>query len=573
MEPSHQRPHRPHRPPGLTLWPSTSYSSFTPSHTSSNPYINTPPAAYEPTSPSPPPRTNSSTSSNSSLDKPPPLDIPRHVSAALYAKGFNVSDLGLVTFRSDSRSHPRNWPLLRKVYDTSLICFLEFFMTLVSIAGSVAADVAGKSLGFTFVGSICSWVTLYMLAQAVGALVFPPIAERFGCRLIYTTSTFIFCLACLLIAVWPTKESVIVGRVVSGLVSAMPAVVASGSLENMWDTRGRIWIIHLWISGAVLGMAVGPAVATYISQSAFGWPFVYGIAGITAFVLSLLCILMQESRPTQVLQQQVRKISKRVQFDQLSADTGTLPCFKEFVRSSLWRPMQLYFTEPIVFVVSFMGAFVYGLIYLFSACLTRVYVDGFGMERGSASLVMLALAVSIPFTFLPRIYDIRLVNRIERSGKIVEPEDKLFGFYVAAPVLAAGLWWFAFSVPHGSSGTAAALWSSMGALILVGYGVIEFDTTLSGYLVDAYGSYAASANAPMSFLRAVLSGIFPLFANQMFEGMGNRNALILLASLATSFCVVAVCFKVYGRGLRQRSRFAEEQQTHEIFVEDKLDEP
>lgn len=64
------------------------------------------------------------------------MEIPRRVPDALSAKGFDVSSEGLVTFQANSRSHPRNWTLIRKCYDSFLICFLEFLMTLVSNTGS-----------------------------------------------------------------------------------------------------------------------------------------------------------------------------------------------------------------------------------------------------------------------------------------------------------------------------------------------------------------------------------------------------------------------------------------------------
>lgn len=60
----------------------------------------------------------------------------------------------------------------------------------------------------------------------------------------------------------------------------------------------------------------------------------------------------------------------------------------------------------------------------------------------------------------------------------------------------------------------------------------------------------------MSFLRAVLSGVFPLFGTQMFEGLGSNFALFVLAGCATGFCGVAVGFGVWGRRVRERSGFA-----------------
>lgn len=265
---------------------------------------------------------------------------------------------------------------------------------------------------------------------------------------------------------------------------------------------------------------------------------------------------MQESRPCQVLRQQVKAVSEEIDFDGLFVDEeNSLPTFRAFVTNSLLLPWRLFFTEPIVWLTSVMAATVYGIVYLFSESLLIVYLDGYGFDIRQASLVILATGAGVFLSFLPRIYDIHIVATRRREGKPLQPEDKLFGFYVAAPVLAAGLWWFAWTVPPLVIGISP--WVSTAALVLVGFSVVEFDNVLCGYLCDTYAAFAGSANAPMAFLRAILSGCFPLFGHQLFRSLGANNALFILASVATAYCGVAFTFGRYGRQIRERSPFAE----------------
>lgn len=199
------------------------------------------------------------------------FEIPPRVKQSLKAYGLLVDPQGLVTFAPNSHSHPRNWTVLRKSYDSFLIIFLEFFATLVSNAGTATAEAAREELGLSKVAAIACFVTVYMVGQAVGGLIFPPVSESFGAKQIYTATTAGFGLMCLLMAVVPALPMIIVGRFVGGMLSAMPAVVACGSLENMWDAKARIWVIHLWICGAVLGLTLAPAVAPAICLSSYGW--------------------------------------------------------------------------------------------------------------------------------------------------------------------------------------------------------------------------------------------------------------------------------------------------------------
>ncbi|KAK4634838.1 Major facilitator superfamily multidrug transporter mdrA [Fulvia fulva] len=494
------------------------------------------------------------------------VHVPCYVKRELHLEGLQVDDYGVVRWQENSHAHPRQWSLGRKAYDSGLICFLEFFVTLISNTGSsIALEQTDFDIGRTT--ALVCFTSVYMIGQALGGLVFPPIAESFGGRTVYVTTTFGYAIFCLLIAAWPILPVVVICRFGSGFLSAMPAVVAVGSIENMWDVRARIWLIHLWIATAVLGLALGPPSGDFCEHFVV-WmilspivltvsrQWIFYIASAIAAVSTLLCMKMKESRPSQLLKQRVKIVARNMGFDGLSCDdTDSIPDFRTFVKASLSLPMRLFFTEPIVMLTSIMAATVYGVTYLFSEAFPVIYTEGWGFSHREASLVFIAIAAGLAFTFLPRLFDIRVTNGRRRADQVIEPEDKLFGFYVAAPVLAIGLWWFAATVPPLVRGITP--WASIISVGLFGFAVVEFDAVLSGYLTDTYASYAGSANAPMAFLRAMFSAVFPLFGTQMFERLGANYALFILAVIATAYCAVAGLFGAYGKRIRQRSPFAE----------------
>ncbi|OTA36174.1 hypothetical protein BTJ68_03367 [Hortaea werneckii EXF-2000] len=302
---------------------------------------------------------------------------------------------------------------------------------MMSNTGATVSHHASAHFHISPTVAILCTVTVYLLGQAVGGLVFPPIAESFGHRTIYVSSTFGFAVLCLIIGAGHEHLiPVISGRLLSGFLSAIPATVACGSIENMWDERARIFTVHAWISSAVLGLASGPPIATYISTS-LGWPYIFYLAAGVTGICSILCLGMQESGHPKYFER----------------TDHHLPTAKEFVQITMTQPIRLFFTEPVVFWVSIMGATVYAVLYLFSEALTVVYGDGFRLSERTTSLIFLAFGIGIVPTFLPRIYDMVLANKQRRKGAHMEPEDKLFGFYVAAPVLAIALWWFGATIP------------------------------------------------------------------------------------------------------------------------------
>ena len=75
------------------------------------------------------------------------------------------------------------------------------------------------------------------------------------------------------------------------------------------------------------------------------------------------------------------------------------------------------------------------------------------------------------------------------------------------------------------------------------------------YIIDCYGFYSNSAIAVNTFIRSIAGAAFPLFAWNMYEGMGVPWATTLLAILCAVFAPVPVLFYLYGARIRKKSRF------------------
>jgi hypothetical protein len=227
---------------------------------------------------------SSSDSEGSSIRKPSQADIPMKISGisrhdmiptsvlkALSDEHLIINKEGLVTFTDASPAHPRQWSLRRKLFDSAVICLLEFVTTVVSNSGSNIAAPAAAHMGVSLDLSTFFLATLYMLGQALGSLMCPPITEVFGSKSIYISSTALYAALCFMIGFAPSIATIVTGRFFTGLLSAMPTCVAIGSMENMWDYRARIWAIASWAVAGIFAMAVGPLYAVYVSDSSLGW--------------------------------------------------------------------------------------------------------------------------------------------------------------------------------------------------------------------------------------------------------------------------------------------------------------
>ena len=78
------------------------------------------------------------------------------------------------------------------------------------------------------------------------------------------------------------------------------------------------------------------------------------------------------------------------------------------------------------------------------------------------------------------------------------------------------------------------------------------------YIVDSYGPYSASALAGVILVRSVVGAVFPLFASQMYQRLGNEWASTLLAFLSLLFAPIPLWWFYKGEQLRLKSPWARE---------------
>jgi MFS family permease len=402
----------------------------------------------------------------------------------------------------------------------------------------------------------------------IGGIIFPAWSEAFGRKKLYIVSTGLYGIFCLISGMSPSLAGVAIGRFFSGFLSAIPAVVVAGSIEDMYNAKDRVWLIFMWAVVANMGLALGPIMSIYII-SGLDWyevsfrhllietnyprRWVFRISAVVTVIITILLFGIRESRPSLVLEREVAKIRRESGIANLKAlNPDHTPDLKTFIRIGLFRPIHLFFTEPIVFLVATMSAVAFALIYLFTEALPPIYMS-MGFSTTSSYLPFFAICIGLLFGLLTRIQDHRIILRYQEQGIPLEPEHKLLGFSIGAPILAVGLWWFSWTIPP----AVHVHWLvSTAALILIGYAVNEFDSVLAGYLADSYLGYAASGFAAVQLLRSSMSAAFPLFATDMYDALGANVASSILAALATVFCILPPLFSRYGRRIRGLSKFA-----------------
>lgn len=89
-------------------------------------------------------------------------------------------------------------------------------------------------------------------------------------------------------------------------------------------------------------------------------------------------------------------------------------------------------------------------------------------------------------------------------------------------------------------------------IFLVSVGLITVSQGIKLYILNAYGTFASSAQGATNLTRAIGMGVFPLFANYMFDSLGYGWTGTLLAFVSIVLGIPGpIILWYYGERLRR----------------------
>ncbi|GAA4897203.1 MFS transporter [Actinomycetospora straminea] len=145
--------------------------------------------------------------------------------------------------------------------------------------------------------SLLQWaVTGYLLVGAATIVTTGAMGDVFGRRLMFVAGLGLFVASCVLLALAPSGEVVVLGRVIQGASGA--AILATGLSLLSVATSGpaRLRAVTLWGAASAAGAAAGPVVGGVLAE-ATGWQGLFWIdAAIAAVCIPWVLAAVPESR-------------------------------------------------------------------------------------------------------------------------------------------------------------------------------------------------------------------------------------------------------------------------------------
>ena len=189
---------------------------------------------------------------------------------------------------------------------------------------------------------------------------------------------------------------------------------------------------------------------------------------------------------------------------------------------ALVRPVNMLFTEPIVFFFSLYTGFNFSVLFAFFDAFPIVFHGVYKFSVGLSGLTFLGVGLGVTLGASTVIVIDRLTFRKHHSRSsdgIVAPEHRLYAAMIGSFGLPIGLFWFAWTARSDVHWISPIL-----ATIPFGWGNICVFCAAALYLLDVYGPLnGASALAANGLVRYVAGAAFPLFTVQSESHFRRRG--------------------------------------------------
>ncbi|KAL4993182.1 MFS general substrate transporter [Aspergillus recurvatus] len=398
-------------------------------------------------------------------------------------------------------------------------------------------------------------VSLFVLGFAIGPLLWAPLSELFGRRILfigtYCALTAFNCGG----AGAQNSWSLIILRFFAGAFGSSPMTNAGGVIADMFPAKQRGIALSVFAAAPFLGPVIGPIIGGFLGMKA-GWRWVMGFTGAFSGAVWILgTLFIPETYAPVLLRHRATNLSNitgKIYRSKVEVDQGKLTV-KDLFKIALSRPWALLFREPIVFLLSLYMAILYGTLFMLFAAYPIVFQQVRGWNPGLGALpflgIMVGMLLAVGYAILDN--NMRYARTENRHGGAAPPEARLPPCILASITIPVGLFWFAWT-----NSPSIHFMACISAGIPFGFGMVLIFLGIMNYLIDAYTIYAASVLAANSVMRSCFAAAFPMFTTYMYQALGIHWASSIPAFLALACIPFPFLFYRYGAAIRKRCKYS-----------------
>ncbi|THC91544.1 hypothetical protein EYZ11_008984 [Aspergillus tanneri] len=425
---------------------------------------------------------------------------------------------GTLKFTPHSPQNPSCWSLSRKIPIALVALFTVMNSGLSASLPSNAIPYLRPEFHLSDGPQTSLPTSLFLVGYTVGPLVFSPLSETVGRRLVLLSTFGVFVLSTLGCALAPNWPVLLVFRFLCGSMGSAPQTVVGGIYADLFEerrSRGRAMLLYM--SASSFGPILGPIISGFASPHNWRWTFWIELifAGCT-FVETFAPVLLKREAT------RLRSQGLDVSLAQEKMDMVRI----------LQRPLAMLVLEPIISCTALFIALAYSGV-------SFEYSDDF-----------VGFFTCTAFSALA--YD-TYYERAKKAGQQWTNSPELHRLPISCIGgigLTVSLLWLAWS------SRPSIPWAlPMSSGLLFGFAYQTIFISLLTYVTDAYTIYSASALASSVILRSLLGAVFPLAVRPMYNAWGVAWATSFVGLLSLLCVPIPFGLIAFGKRIRERSRY------------------
>ncbi|KAI5240429.1 MFS general substrate transporter [Aureobasidium subglaciale] len=409
------------------------------------------------------------------------------------------------------------------------VLYSSAYTSGISGAHSMTADLDVTNSTVSLLG-----LTTYLFGMAAGSMIWAPLSEMFGRRPVYISTLFAFMFFIFPCAIANDIAAVLVCRFFAAMVGCSVVSNSPGTINDVSTDKHRAFTFSMWCLGLMNGPVIGPLVGGFVFDN-LGWRWIHWLTLILAGVSFILMATVPETYGPTLLRRRAEKMRKETGDDQWWSKHDEKRAFLPLLGASLWRPIYLTATEPILWFWDLYILIVYSMNYLTFVIYPRVFEGLRGWSTGHTGLAYLGIGVGNVLVIVCEPLLRKMVQRrkLDVNGKPT-PESPVFIVCIGAILVPIGGLMFAWTCTP----NVHYIWPILSG-IPFGAGTTATFIYGSNYIGRSYGMYAASAMAGNVLTRTIAGGTLPLAGPAMYNALGphwqDKLESLLLSAQTNQF--------------------------------------
>lgn len=386
-------------------------------------------------------------------------------------------------------------------------------------------------------------------------MVLSPLSDLYGRQVILNSAHAVFTLSHIGCALAPDVGTFLTFRILSGFGGSVSMSVGAGIVPDLFAIEQRGVANALVATGSVFGPVLGPLFGGIITQN-LGWRWIFWILLMACAVMaSAMAIFAPETNASVIIYRKTSRLRKQTGREDLQSGYDSE---KDMISPkgrwislthAISRPWKIFFQSPLLLILCLIVGLVSALLYTLLTTTSSIFQDDYSWSLESAGLAYLGLGFGSLFglVLFAKTSD-AIVSRLTKAkNNTFEPEMRIVTAFIPALLIPVSFFWYGWSAYTHTHWVVPLI-----GLTPFGFAQVGLTASAQAYLIDASGSYAASAVACITSVRCLFGAFVPLAAPSLYKNLGLGWGNSLLGFLSFIMLVLTTIVYRYGRYLRRR---------------------